>query len=420
MDVPRIDAAALRRRIANGAGPLLICAYDTDSRFRELEVVGAVSWVALQPRLSALPKDQELVFYCGCPQEASAALRAAEVMKLGYLNVKVLREGAETWKKAGFEIVEPPASTLFERILVPLDGSDASESVLYQAERLLCGRKGEVILFHAGSANLSASVAPEAAEDYLKTVQARLGRLGAHALRRIVSPTPVLQSLPSILESEKVSLVAISSHGRETSPREAVAVTVEALLQTIRVPVFLARAYRPDGFGEPIPAECEGSSIRRILVPLDGTSACEAVMPYARELGLFLGALIVILYLRPDLSEEPNDFLGNTVSGAPSGPAPGEDATADQRIEYAAKTFSAAGLETMILKRGGDPITTVLEFARPSAVDLIAMTTHGRFGFSKLLTGSVAEKVMRDAVLPTLLVRADAERSDQSVTAWTR
>ncbi|HEV3029757.1 MAG TPA: universal stress protein [Planctomycetota bacterium] len=411
MDVPRIDAATLRRRMAGGAGPLLVCAYDVESRFREIEVVGATSWVAFQPRLSDLPKDREIIFYCACPAEATAALRAAEVMKLGYSNVMVLREGVEDWKKAGFEIVEHPASRLFERILVPLDGSQAAESVLYQAERLLCGRKGEVMLFHAWSADSSSFGSPQAAEDYLRIVQARLGRLGAHAVRRIVSTAPITEALPTIIESERASLVAISSHGRETSPRQAVAVTVEALLQGIQIPIFLARAYQSGGTGDPVPAECEASSIRRILVPLDGSSACEAVMPYARELGQFLGALIVILYVGPEESEDPRSFLGNRVSGAPAGPAPGEAATAEQRIEYAAKTFSAAGLETMILRRGGDPISTILDFARPSAVDLIAMTTHGRIGLSKLLAGSVAEQVMREALLPTLLVGSDAAGS---------
>ena len=87
---------------------------------------------------------------------------------------------------------------------------------------------------------------------------------------------------------------------------------------------------------------------------------------------------------------------------------PGTDATPDQRIEFAARTFSSAGLDTLAMNVGGEPITSILEFARPSAVDLIAMTTHGRTGLSKLLMGSVAQKVLREAVLPTLVVRSDA------------
>jgi len=183
---------------------------------------------------------------------------------------------------------------------------------------------------------------------------------------------------------------------------------VEPLLRVIRTPIFLAQAFQPGGSGDPAPAECAAPRIRRILVPLDGSSACESVMPYARELGQLLGAMIVVLHVSPQGSEAPEDFLGSRVSGRPEGPAPGDDATPEQRIDYAARTFSAAGLETITLHLGGDPLTTILDFARPSAVDLIAMTTHGRSGLSKLLMGSVAGKVLREAILPTLVVRSDA------------
>jgi nucleotide-binding universal stress UspA family protein len=223
----------------------------------------------------------------------------------------------------------------------------------------------------------------------------------------VVRTGPITESLPTVIESERASLVALSSHGRESTPRTGVAETVEGLLKEIRVPLFLARAYQPGGLGDLQPAECEVPTIRRILVPLDGSSACEAVMPYARELGQLFGALIVILHLGTEGSGEPGDFLGSSVAGPPTGPAPGEAATPAERIEFAARTFSASGLETITLQLGGDPVSTILGFARPSAVDLIALTTHGRAGLSRLLSGAVAEQVLRDAILPTFLVRSD-------------
>ena len=81
-----------------------------------------------------------------------------------------------------------------------------------------------------------------------------------------------------------------------------------------------------------------------------------------------------------------------------------------------AEQCTAAGLETMTFNLGGEPISTILGFARPSAVDLIAMTTHGRTGLAKLLVGSVAQQVLEEAVLPTLLVRADAVGAAQCST----
>ena len=63
MDVPRISAKDVRRRMASAAKPLLVCAYDSEDRLLEMELDGAMSWPAFQSRLASIPKDQEIVFY---------------------------------------------------------------------------------------------------------------------------------------------------------------------------------------------------------------------------------------------------------------------------------------------------------------------------------------------------------------------
>lgn len=57
MHVARIDAEDLHRRMSGG-GAFLVCAYDTDVRFREIQLVGAISWDEFQPRLASMSKDQ--------------------------------------------------------------------------------------------------------------------------------------------------------------------------------------------------------------------------------------------------------------------------------------------------------------------------------------------------------------------------
>jgi hypothetical protein len=65
MSVPRISARALHRRLSKSDGTLLVCAYESDDRFREMEIEGALSWSAFQSRLPSLSVDQDIVFYCG-------------------------------------------------------------------------------------------------------------------------------------------------------------------------------------------------------------------------------------------------------------------------------------------------------------------------------------------------------------------
>jgi nucleotide-binding universal stress UspA family protein len=53
----------------------------------------------------------------------------------------------------------------------------------------------------------------------------------------------------------------------------------------------------------------------------------------------------------------------------------------------------------------GDPATEIVKYARDAGIDLIVMGTHGRTGVQRLLMGSVAEKVLRDASCSVLVVK---------------
>ena len=70
----------------------------------------------------------------------------------------------------------------------------------------------------------------------------------------------------------------------------------------------------------------------------------------------------------------------------------------------------------------GDPATEIVRYARDSGVDRIVMGTHGRTGTERLLMGSVAEKVLRDAPCSVLVVklpraRPKANRADPVLVA---
>ena len=55
--------------------------------------------------------------------------------------------------------------------------------------------------------------------------------------------------------------------------------------------------------------------------------------------------------------------------------------------------------------RRGEPVAEIVTAARETGADVIAMTAHGRSGFSRLLLGSVAEAVLRQAEAPVLMMR---------------
>jgi len=58
----------------------------------------------------------------------------------------------------------------------------------------------------------------------------------------------------------------------------------------------------------------------------------------------------------------------------------------------------------------GLPGETIIDYARRHPIDLIVMATHGRSGLQRWVYGSVADKVLRGADLPVLLVRAQSKQ----------
>ena len=146
----------------------------------------------------------------------------------------------------------------------------------------------------------------------------------------------------------------------------------------------------------------------RLLVPLDGSSVAEAVLPYARRLAGGRGShLILVQVVTP-----------TPVAAALEAPAAAQIvAEADERARVEAHTYlermsvrlQRDGREVTPLVLLGDPATVITNVAREHAVELIAMTTHGRTGLGRLMFGSVAEHVLRHAPVPVFLVRVADE-----------
>jgi membrane protein DedA with SNARE-associated domain/rhodanese-related sulfurtransferase len=105
--IARIGAADLRALMDGGKRPVVVDvrspgARDLDPRF----IPGALAMGAAEVdgRLGELPADREIVFYCTCPNEASAAQVAKKLIGLGYTRVRPLHGGLDAWIAAGYEI----------------------------------------------------------------------------------------------------------------------------------------------------------------------------------------------------------------------------------------------------------------------------------------------------------------------------
>ena len=70
------------------------------------------------------------------------------------------------------------------------------------------------------------------------------------------------------------------------------------------------------------------------------------------------------------------------------------------------ETLAARNVKCHTLLRTGTPYLEIVDAARQNAADVIVMATHGRTGFSHIVMGSVAEKVVRTSACPVLTVRS--------------
>jgi rhodanese-related sulfurtransferase len=95
----------VQSKLKSGSGLLLVCAYDSDEKFRENHLDGALSFNQFKAMEATLPKDREIVFYCHWPNEASSARVAEQYQQKGFTNVKALQGGVEEWQTAGYALV---------------------------------------------------------------------------------------------------------------------------------------------------------------------------------------------------------------------------------------------------------------------------------------------------------------------------
>lgn len=155
----------------------------------------------------------------------------------------------------------------------------------------------------------------------------------------------------------------------------------------------------------PAPLETQPSettwALRRALVPLDGSPVAEAIVPFvsriARPLGLEIALLRAVPRTPPEVIEGSRVVLDNTERLTQE---------ADAYLRTIADRLSASGFRVLTIVRVGDPAAEILAAARECEADLIAMTTHGRGALGRLLFGSVAEAVLRRALVPVFIVRA--------------
>jgi rhodanese-related sulfurtransferase len=117
LNMARISVEELRQEIEKGAAPVIVDVRSPMAQTLDLHRIPGAVHVPVQDaarHLEKLPRDREIILYCTCPNEASAAKVARLLMNSGFRRVRPLKGGLEAWIEAGYSVeafsLETPAA----------------------------------------------------------------------------------------------------------------------------------------------------------------------------------------------------------------------------------------------------------------------------------------------------------------------
>jgi nucleotide-binding universal stress UspA family protein len=294
---------------------------------------------------------------------------------------------------------------MLELILVPLDGSDASEAAI-KAIALIPSRRVRLLAVKSETADLTAICSAERdCEAYLERVAEPLRRQGRKVDTVVAfgAPAQLIVAAAAIAD-----LVVMASHGRGTMGAFVLGSVASWVARHAPVPTMIVRT------GD-YPVKLV--SLTRIVVPLDGSPLAEAALPAAAELASALGLPVHVVHV-----VDVDVWRATVQAGAIAAEAYAEKQAS--RLRHASgylatqvQNLRHRGLVADSELRTGSPIAELLAAIHEG--DAVVLAPHDRGGLQRWFLGSVADELIHRAAGPVVIVRptaldADLPRDDRS------
>jgi nucleotide-binding universal stress UspA family protein len=282
----------------------------------------------------------------------------------------------------------------YRKILVAIDGSDSSMHALQESLSLAFKEgsqitvvsvaprfEGDLSLMEVGNISAALKNPFEIALSKAKEM-AKSSRLSITIISEEGEP---YERILDVAEAENCDLIVMGTKGMSGIERVLVGSVAAAVIGHSHRDVLV------------IPAKSQ-ISWQRILVTTDGSkyseAAAERAINYAKAYGSELAAVAVV--------DAPAEL-----SGVSPGAVEDMIRKAKRYVEEVKSQADSAGLktETFVLE-GEEAYRKITEFAKEHNINIIVMGSHGRRGLSKLLVGSVAERIIGYAHCPVLIAKA--------------
>lgn len=310
---------------------------------------------------------------------------------------------------------------MYDKVLVPLDGSGFAETALPTA-LTLARRVGATIHLVTVREPLPSYARREwddeihgAAERYLSAVTERLGSQEVEATWKVASG-PVADTLVDLGEEIGADVAVMTTHGRGPLSRAWLGSVADAFVRHASYPVLLLRPEEKEEVEEPLPGALPSSGpraagaveaappFRRVLVPLDGSDLAETILEPVLELTGTEGVEYLLLRMVPYPHDVASPYLPDTIHHNVQ-ELEAWQVEAGNYLDRVADGLPG-GLEVRnVVMVGSQAAMGIRTVARDEDVDLVAMATHGRGGLTRMVLGSVADKVIRSSHMPLFLRR---------------
>jgi len=295
---------------------------------------------------------------------------------------------------------------MYDKILVPLDGSKLAEVSLPYAEELASRLGSEITLIYLSPSenNPYYNVRKLYLDNIVNTTKGECKELchkpesDTIKIKSSMLVGNVAEEIVQYADKEDMGLIVLATHGRSGIKKWAMGSVASKIITGTKRPVMLIRAK------ESATGAAKKGIIDKMLLPLDGSAESETILPHALMIAANFKSEVVLLQsislAYPTYTADAFAYVTYTDQQM--------DAMKMSSLNYLEKvaaTFREKGIEASCDVRFGPAAEEIINYAEEIKADLVAMTTHGRSGIGRWLFGSTTVRIVKGGNTNLLLVR---------------
>lgn len=303
---------------------------------------------------------------------------------------------------------------MLTKVLVPLDGSEHSESVLPYISQLASGLGMALSLlavidadsiqysegFGAIQRKIENAGGMERQRVLMEDVRARLidiaGNLSAQGITAdttVVIGDPA-EEIVELAEESQCDIIAMSTHGRNALGRGVFGSVTDRVTNASHIPTL---AIAPESATEYLQ---RGVKISRVVLPLDGSALAETALPYVEKIAVKLSIEVHLVHV----VRTPGAFAKLRNSGDSAKLLSEHTKEGREYLERSVETLKGKGISATYEVRTGTPAEEIVKVTQGKPENMVALTTRGHSGITRWTMGSVAHKLVRASRNPVLVI----------------